>query len=127
MGKEATFEFKGIRAHKSQWESRWLFLVGRERDPLRWDDVGELDGCFWLGCVQRAAFLAAAHAAGRDVTAAHSATVTPGHTGSWLGAAVRWSRFSQLAAVVGGGGGGAAAAVAGDGAGMQGFKALVGH
>ncbi|KAJ1465381.1 hypothetical protein T484DRAFT_1757458 [Baffinella frigidus] len=92
--KRCAFTFKRIDSGQdAQW--RHLFLVGRERNPVDWGSLQELDACMWLGYVRRADYDAAVARAGRGRV--NDVSVSPGSSrAGWASRIVHWRRFRSL-------------------------------
>jgi hypothetical protein len=73
-----------------------LFLVGRLKNPTRWDTLAEIDHIMYLGYVERDLYERALRRSGRSVHSPTTVSVSPMSKASWLGQYVKWVKFSAL-------------------------------
>jgi hypothetical protein len=93
-GKRNCFSFSKIRSHGADWKH--LFLVGRLKNPTRWDTLAEIDHIMYLGYVERDLYERALRRSGRSVHSPTTVSVSPMSKASWLGQYVKWVKFSAL-------------------------------
>lgn len=93
-GKRRAFSFRNIRCAGADW--RHLFLLGRVRNPTRWERSSDVEECVWLGYVGRDAYERALGESGRPLDKPMLASVSPGCKQSWLGGQVAWVQLGKL-------------------------------
>jgi hypothetical protein len=93
-GKKSCFAFNKIRSYGVDWKH--LFLVGRLKNPARWDSVADMDHIMYLGYVERNVYDRALSRSGRSIYHPTSVSVSPLSRESWLGPYIKWVKFSAL-------------------------------
>ena len=94
-GKRSTVYINDIRLNDTDWQH--LFIVSRQKDPVRWTDVREYRECgFNLAYVKRRDLNRAVWASGRGLLTKVDATITPGSKRGWLGRYVRWVKVQDI-------------------------------